>query len=174
MDCFLTACHRWVCVSPHTLRHPVGSLAVLTASTATSLCFPTCRLKPQLWPHEQTHTNIWAASSSLTNQLRFVLLTLLAFLRARFLTHVVRSVSYSVSPHLTCDDLMNFQRDSGRVYGTAESGISSASFKVLHLTIDLSPVLICPPFLLLFSLLQCSSPFISFLFVSVHTFAQMF
>ncbi|KAG7244964.1 hypothetical protein INR49_023530 [Caranx melampygus] len=34
------------------------------------------------------------------------------------------------------------KRDSGRVYGTAESGISSASFKVLHLTMNLSPAFI--------------------------------
>ena len=61
------------------------------------------------------------------------------FLTTRCLTHVVRCVRALPHPfptRLTFDDLMNFQRDSGRVYGTAESGISSASFKVLHLTMD--------------------------------------
>lgn len=54
-------------------------------------------------------------------------------------THVVRCVLPTPSHRLTFWWFDEFQRDSGRVYGTAESGISSASFKVLHLPTDFSP-----------------------------------
>lgn len=107
-----------------------------------SSSFPLCNLK-----HHWLHTLTCMQSSkggqifSMINWLYFILFnttTSLAFLECPR-PHTCRKVcESSPPPYFSNCDLWWFdelQRDSGRVYGTAESGISSASFKVLHLTL---------------------------------------
>lgn len=179
-DCFLTACRGWVCTWTHhscqLLGHcsganPLPELTVFTysilppyvKSEATTLTAHVLNCKKT--------TNIWAAASSLwlTSCVPFSLtLPLPVFLRARILT---RCKVCELLPFVSFDIWWfdEFQRDSGRVYGTAESGISSASFKVLHLTMDLSPVFICPtPFPL--PPLPCFS---SLIYTDLHTFSTL-
>lgn len=130
---------------------------------------------PEVWSNNadrtcsqlQKNTNI--SSLWLTSCVSFSLtLPLPVFLSARFLT---RCKVCELLPFPSFDIWWfdEFQRDSGRVYGTAESGISSASFKVLHLTMDPSPVFICPtPFPL--PPLPCFSTLI---YTDFHTFSTL-
>lgn len=105
--------------------------------------FPLCNLKRQHWPHTHLniHTNMWATSSSLwltscgSPSLTLPLL-FGRFLSVRCLTHVVRCVRALPLSNFDVWRFDELQRDSSRVYGTAESGISSASFKVLHHPMD--------------------------------------
>lgn len=129
-----------LCVRPH-------SLLLWCSPWLSSQFTATCSLSFfAIWsPTDRTHwhvcrvpkaarSSLWLTgciSSSLTPPL------LWHSLSVHCLTRVVRCVSAPPLALLSNFDLWWFdelQRDSGRVYGTAESGISSASFKVLHLT----------------------------------------
>lgn len=135
----LMACHAWVCESSLFVARLFADEQPVHCHSSS---FPLCNLK-----HHWLHTLTCMQSSkgcqifSMINWLYFILFnttTSLAFLECPR-PHTCRKVCESSPPpyfsncdHWWFDEL---QRDSGRVYGTAESGISSASFKVLHLTL---------------------------------------
>lgn len=132
---FLMACHECVRDSLFTARLFTVERPVRCYSSSFLLC--------DLKRHTLTCMQSSQACQifSLINWLYFILFnttTSLAFLECPS-PHTCRKVCESNPPALLSNfDLWWFdelQRDSGRVYGTAESGISSASFKVLHFTL---------------------------------------
>lgn len=145
------ACHTFVCVWDLTVRRS----AVLLGWAASSLplvVFPSLQSEAPLTAHTLTCLQICKGCQifSLINWLYFILFntaTSLAFLECPSPHTCCTACERSPLALLSNFDLWWFdelQRDSGRVYGTAESGISSASFKVLHLT--LVPVIFATPF----------------------------